>query len=327
MNCQKILVTGANGFIGSSLCSELSLNGYSVVAAVRDLTSVNSAMQDGIVDAVKVGNIDGKTDWTSALVDCSTVVHLAARAHVLCDSRIDQKAAFRDANVAGTVQLAKSAIQAGVRRFVFVSSIGVNGPQSDRPFSETDLPAPSEDYAFSKLEAEFALRELVDGKAMQLVIIRPPLVYGPNCPGNFSRLLKLVSSGIPLPLGGIKNRRSFISIWNLTNFLMTCVTHKDAAGNVFLVSDMEDISLPDLLRHLADGMGKNARLFSISPVLLYWSARLLGKSDLYEKLCCSLTVDARHARDILGWVPILNLTEGLRRTAQWYAADIDRKVT
>lgn len=321
MSAGRILVTGANGFVGTALCAELVSKGYHVVAAVRSLAKLGHVTESSCMTFVEVGNIDGRTDWDAALLGCSAVIHLAARAHVLRDSAPDRLAAFRESNVEGTVQLAKAALKAGIARFVFVSSIGVNGKNPLRPCNENDTPAPVEEYAVSKLEAEMSLQALVEGSSMQLVIVRPPLVYGPNCPGNFRRLLKLVSSGIPLPFGRIINRSSFIGVWNLADFLGICVAHPDAADRLFLVSDMDDLSLPDILRQLGQGMGREARLLPIPPALLAGLARMLGKSALYNKLCGSLAVDPGRARDVLGWRPPVTAAEGLRRTARWYAAE------
>ncbi len=270
------------------------------------------------IETNSVGNIDAETDWTNALTGCSSVIHLAARAHILNDTIDDPLAAFRSTNVAGSVQLARCAARAGVRRFVFVSSIGVNGNANSRPFTQADAAAPAEAYAISKFEAEQALIEETSNSAMELVIVRPPLVYGPDCPGNFLRLLKLLSSGVPLPFGAISTKRSFVSVWNLADFLATCVLNPQAAGEVFLVSDMEDVTLPGLLRGLAAGMGKKAPLFSLSPALLGFVAGIAGKSAMFEKLCGNLTVDASHARTVLNWHPPVSLAEGLRRTGSWY---------
>lgn len=315
----KILVTGANGFVGKVVCEKLSSRGFDVVAAIRDPSGSNGVASNGAIHAVAVGNIDEKTDWMAVLNGCSSVIHLAARAHVLSDTTADPLAAFRETNVDGALQLARSAMLAGVRRFVFVSSVGVNGQRSSAPFTETDTPQPAEPYAVSKLEAELALRKITSGSSMQLVIVRPPLVYGPECPGNFLRLLKLLSAGIPLPFGAIRGKRSFIGVWNLADFLITCVLHEKAAGNLFLVSDMEDIALPDLLRRLAEGMGKEVPLFSFNPVWLGRFASIVGRAGMFEKLCGSLTVDPSHAHITLDWTPPISLTDGLCRTADWYA--------
>lgn len=299
---------------------ELVARGIPVVAAVRD-ASAGAGMRAGpAMETVSVGNIDAETDWTNALAGCSSVIHLAARAHILNDMIDDPLAAFRSTNVDGSVQLARCAAHAGVRRFVFVSSIGVNGNANARPFTRSDAPAPAEAYAVSKFEAEQALIEEARDSAMELVIVRPPLVYGPECPGNFLRLLKLLSSGVPLPFGAITNKRSFVSVWNLADFLATCVLNRQAAGEVFLVSDMEDVTLPGLLRGLAVGMEKEAPLFSFSPGLLRFVAGVAGKGAMFEKLCGNLTVDASHAHTVLNWHPPVPLAEGLRRTGSWYAA-------
>lgn len=316
---EKILVTGANGFVGKAVCADLAARGHWVTAAVRSTSPSTSINPGSKIEAVSVGNIDGSTDWQAALSGCSSVIHLAARAHILNDKIADPLAAFRETNVAGAVQLARSAARVGIKRFVFVSSVGVNGNLNTRPFTESDTPAPVEAYAVSKFEAEQALRGIASCSEMELVIVRPPLVYGPECPGNFLRLLKLLSSGIPLPFGAIDNKRSFISVWNLADFLAACLISKQAAGEVFLISDMEDVTLPDLLHGLAQGMGRKAPLISINPALLGALARLAGKGGLFEKLCGNLTVDSSHAHTTLAWKPPVPLVEGLSRTGAWYA--------
>jgi nucleoside-diphosphate-sugar epimerase len=317
---EKVLVTGANGFVGKAVCTDLTARGMRVVAAVRNESATIEIPTGPAREIVSVGNIDAGTDWTNALSGCSSVIHLAARAHVLNDTIADPSVAFRSTNVGGSLQLARSAARAGVRRFVFVSSIGVNGNVNARPFTESDAPAPAEAYAVSKLEAEQVLLEETKGNGMELVIVRPPLVYGPECPGNFLRLLKLLSSGIPLPFGAISNKRSFVSVWNLADVLATCVLSRQAAGELFLVSDMEDVTLPELLRGLAVGMEKDASLFSLSPSLLGLIAGVTGQRAMLEKLCGNLTVDASRVRTVLNWHPPVPLAEGLRRTGSWYAA-------
>ena len=315
---QKILVTGANGFVGKMVCAELLARGFEVMAAVRSAPEGANANSSGL-RFIGVGNIDADTDWSEALAGCTGVIHLAARAHILNDEVADPLAAFRATNVAGSLQLARCAARAGIARFVFVSSVGVNGNRNQRPFTEDDTPLPAEPYAVSKLEAELALRAEAANSAMALVVVRPPLVYGPGCPGNFLRLLKLLSSRIPLPFGAMRNRRSFIGVWNLADFLATCVVHDKAAGQVFLVSDMDDVTLPDLLRGLARGMDSSASLFSVPPGWLAGLAGIAGKGAMFDKLGGALTVDASRARAVLGWTPPVSLAEGLQRTGRWYA--------
>ncbi|MBB5371096.1 MULTISPECIES: NAD-dependent epimerase/dehydratase family protein [unclassified Janthinobacterium] len=315
---QKILVTGANGFVGKMVCAELLARGFEVIAAVRKVPADADVNSAGL-RFVGVGNVDADTDWDTALAGCSGVIHLAARAHILNDDVADPLAAFRATNVAGTLQLARSAARAGVARFVFVSSVGVNGNQNQRPFTENDTPLPAEPYAVSKLEAELALQADAANCAMELVIVRPPLVYGPGCPGNFLRLLKVLSSRIPMPFGAMRNKRSFIGIWNLADFLATCLVHEKAAGQVFLISDLEDVTLPDLLRGLARGMGSSAALFSVPPSWLAKLAGMAGRSATFDKLGGALTIDASRARTVLGWTPPVSLAEGLQRTGRWYA--------
>jgi len=314
---QKILVTGANGFIGKMVCAELLARGFEVTAAVRKVPADGNVNSAGL-RFVGVGNVDADTCWDTALAGCSGVIHLAARAHILNDEVADPLAAFRATNVAGTLQLARCAARAGVARFVFVSSVGVNGNQNERPFTESDTPLPAEPYAVSKLEAELALQTDALGGAMKLVIVRPPLVYGPGCPGNFLRLLKLLSTRIPLPFGAMRNKRSFIGIWNLADFLATCLVHDKAGGHVFLISDLEDVTLPDLLRGLALGMGRTVPLFSVPPGWLATLAGMAGKGAMFDKLGGSLTVDASRAHTVLGWTPPVSLAEGLQRTGRWW---------
>ena len=315
---QKILVTGANGFIGKMVCAELLARGFEVTAAVRKVPADGNVNSAGL-RFVGVGNVDADTCWDTALAGCSGVIHLAARAHILNDEVADPLAAFRATNVAGTLQLARCAARAGVARFVFVSSVGVNGNQNERPFTESDTPLPAEPYAVSKLEAELALQADAANGAMELVIVRPPLVYGPGCPGNFLRLLKLLSTRIPLPFGAMRNKRSFIGIWNLADFLATCLVHDKAGGHVFLISDLEDVTLPDLLRGFAHGMDRTVPLFSVPPGWLATLAGMAGKGAMFDKLGGSLTVDASRAHTVLGWTPPVSLAEGLQRTGRWYA--------
>lgn len=317
-----VLVTGANGFVGRAVCRALVARNMQVNAAVRNVDRVAAVIQERGVRTIAVGNIDGSTDWTATLAGCTSVIHLAARAHVMHEKDADPMAAFRQTNVQGTLHLARSAMRAGVRRFVFVSSVGVHGNQNGRAFTEADSMRPVEDYAVSKLEAEVALQLELAGSAMQLVIVRPPLVYGPGCPGNFLRLLKLLSSRVPLPFGKFDARRSFVGVWNLADFLVMCTLHERAAGEIFLVSDMEDVALPELMRGLAVGMERSAPIFSFSPAVLGLAAKTLGIGAMFHKLYGGLTVDATHAQRTLDWHPPVPLAEGLQRTGRWYAESL-----
>ena len=311
----KILLTGASGFVGSSLGSELCTHGQSVRAAVRSgkVFFENS-------DVAIVGEINGETDWSAALAAVDVVIHLAARVHVMNDTSADPLEAFRTVNVAGTVNLARQAVAAGVKRLVYVSSIKVNGEATHggQRFSELDVPDPQDPYGVSKCEAELALRYLAAETGLEIVIIRPPLVYGEGVKGNFAQMLKILAKGVPLPLGAVNNRRSMVYVENLVDFLVLCATHPAAAGETFLVSDGEDISTPDLLRRLAGAMGHPARLIPVPVVLLQAGAALFGKRDMAQRLCGSLQVDISKARTLLGWTPPVSMDEGLRRTAQGY---------
>jgi nucleoside-diphosphate-sugar epimerase len=305
----KVLVTGARGFVGKSLVLDLRKAQWQVVAAVR-----NSPKEH---DEISVGDIDAETKWLAALQGCDTVIHLAARVHIMRDSATDPLAAFRLVNVEGTLNLARQAVQAGVRRFVFLSSIKVNG-ESTRPgipFTANDRPAPDDAYAISKYEAEQGLLALASNTGMEVVIIRPPLVYGPGVKANFRSMMNWLAKGVPLPLGAIHNKRSLVSLDNLVSLIMTCLTEPRAANQVFLVSDGEDLSTTELLRRLAAALGQPARLIPVSAKVLDWGARLFGKGDVARRLCGNLQVDISKTRELLGWEPPITVEEGLRRVA------------
>lgn len=314
----KVVVTGANGFIGRVVVDQLLSKSYEVSAAVRDAASISPTASSGPLDIVSVGNIDEKTDWSGPIKGCDAIIHLAARAHIFESVSTNPLSSFRSTNVVGTLNLARQAANAGVRRFVFVSSIGVLGNQNERPFSEINVPNPVEPYAISKLEAEEGLGEISADTGMELVIVRPPLVYGPDCPGNFRRLLRLIHSGVPLPFGAVDNLRSFVSVWNLSDLLIVCLERPEAANNVFLVSDGADVSLTGLLRSLARGMEKKIILISVPLKMIYVVSALIGKKELAEKLCGSLTVDMKFTTETLDWKAPLTAAEGLDRTAQLY---------
>ena len=310
----KCLVTGANGFVGRSFCAALSRFGHEVRGAVR---SVND--QIDCVELVVVGSISAETGWSAALHGVDVLVHLAARVHVMHDTASDPLAEFRAANVDTTLNLARQAAAAGVKRFVFISSVKVNGEstQPGQAFTEADPPDPQDAYGQSKYEAEQGLRQISAQTGMEVVIIRPPLVYGLGVKANFFALMRAVQRGWPLPLGAItQNRRSLVALDNLVDLIVTCITHPAAANQTFLVSDGEDLSTTDLLRRMGQALGKPARLLPVPPALLKLGAALLGKPELAQRLCGSLQVDISKTRELLGWVPPLSVDEGLRRAAK-----------
>jgi len=310
-----ILLTGVTGFIGLTLAQALLQQGYSLKAAVRH-TSTNLP---STIQQVAINNLLPDTDWKTACVEVDAIIHLAARAHILNDTATDPLAAFRETNTAGTLNLARQAANAGVRRFIFISSIGVNGNQTfGKPFTAADTPNPAEPYAISKHEAELGLRQIAAETGMEVVIIRPPLVYGANAPGNFGRLIHTVARGIPLPLGSIHNHRSLVALPNLIDLITTCIDHPAAANQTFLVSDGEDLSTTDLLRRLGDALGKPARLLPIPQAWLETTLTLLGKRAIAQRLCGSLQIDLSHTRNTLGWTPPISVDAALRQTAAAY---------
>jgi nucleoside-diphosphate-sugar epimerase len=306
----KILVTGANGFIGTALCDSLRLQGVDVVAAVRAKAHQNE---------YQVGNFSATMDWLPVLDGCETIIHLAARAHVLRDGSTDPLAAFRAMNVDTTLNLARQAALSGIKRFIFISSIGVNGAETfSQPFSELSVPEPHSNYALSKFEAEEGLKDICLNSGMEFVIIRPPLVYGHQAPGHFKTLLRIASKGLPLPFKLVKNKRSIICLENLVDFIKACTNNEAAANQIFLVSDGMDVSTSLLIELLRKGMEKKSNLFSIPMPILDFGARLIGKCDLYTQLCCSLQIDMAKARNLLEWVPPINVVDGIRQAGQRY---------
>jgi len=307
----KYLITGANGFVGQALCAELLRQGQSVTAAVR-----SSSQLQGNIKQVEVGNMDGDTDWSAALPGVEVVIHLAARVHVMHDDTADPLAEFRVVNTVGTEHLARCAAAAGVKRLVYVSSIKVNGEAThgEQKFAEADTPAPQDPYGISKYEAEQALHRVAQETGLEIVIVRPPLVYGRGVKGNFAQMLKSVAKNIPLPFAAVKNLRSFIYVENLVSALIACATHPAAAGQTYLVSDGEDVSTPDLLRQLAVAMNIPPRLFNCPLFLLRLASRLAGKSAQIERLLGSLQVDSAKIRRDLSWQPPYTLQQGLRAT-------------
>lgn len=309
-----VLVTGANGFVGTALCEFFTKSQVPVRAIVRF-----SSLSPTDTGVESVGDISSKTDWTHALKDVTKVVHLASRVHIMTDQSANPLAEYRLVNVEGTINLARQAAAAGVQRFVFLSSIKVNGEFTDlsRPFTADDAPAPTDAYGISKHEAEMALRQIAMETDMEVVIIRPPLVYGPGVKANFQATMRLLARGLPLPLAGLThNRRSFVALDNLVDLIVTCLNHPAAANQTFLVSDAEDLSTADLLKRTGVALGKPARLFYLPSCLLQLLATLVNKPGIYQRLCGSLQVDMSKTRQLLGWTPPLSVDEGLRRTAK-----------
>jgi len=311
----RALVTGANGFVGHPLCEEMLRQGWQVTAAIRSSCQLSEGVESTIV-----GAINGKTSWTDALRDVVVIVHLAARVHVMREEAIDPLAEFRLINVEGTLELARQAALSGVRRFIYLSSIKVNGEQtlSGQSFTEQDVPAPADSYALSKLEAEESLRDLAKQTGMEVVIIRPPLVYGPGVKANFLNMMCWLHKGMPLPFASINNRRSLVALDNLLDLIVVCLEHPEAANQIFLVSDGDDLSTTELLRRMAHALGKPVRLMPVPVSLLKAGAGLLGRRDMAQRLCGSLQVDISKARTLLGWNPPISVEDGLSRTAQGF---------
>ena len=322
MAVKTTLVTGATGFVGRALCAQLVRTGQHVRACVR--TQASGFGMPG-VEPVWTGDLTHHSDWSQAIAGCDTIVHLAARVHVMRETAADPIVEFRKVNVAATERLAIQAVAAGVRRLIYVSTIKVNGEAAtDRPFQETDKPFPVDSYGKSKWEAEQVLHDIAIKSGLEVVIVRPPLIYGPGVKGNFRSLLRLVDSGLPLPLASCRNRRSFVGLSNFVDLLMQCVLHPQAAGQTFLVSDGDDLSTPELLQRIAQAFGKRAHLFAVPAGGLRLAARLVGRVDIYERLCGSLQVDTGNTRRVLGWAPPETVNAELLRTVQWYLSRRDR---
>ncbi len=315
----KILVTGADGFVGNKLCQTLAAKGAHLRSAVRCLSGKSVTYHLDNNDIVDIKGIGPDTDWTSALDGVDTVVHLAARVHMVKEPAKEPLAAYRLVNTFGTERLAEMAVEAGVRRFIYISTIKVNGEgASASPLNEKSEVAPKLPYAISKLEAEVILQKISRKSGMELVIIRPPLVYGPEVGGNFLRMLNYVYKEVPLPFAGIINRRSMIGIDNLVDFIYICITNRHASGELFTVSDNEAVSTPELLRMLAAGLNKRAMLFYFPKNLLKLGACLSARSKDIERLISSLVIDSSKAGEKLGWKPPVSLNEGIVSVTKWY---------
>lgn len=309
-------VTGAAGFVGRRLCGVLSASGWEVVALVRGVEPSSCAAWEFRV----VGNLAEENDLSGALRGLDAVIHLAARVHVMRDKAADPLKEFRRVNAAGTERLARSAARAGVRRFVFVSTAKVHGEATtgNAPFRESDAPRPQDPYAISKWEAEQALWRVAAETGLEVVVVRPPLVYGPGVGGNFLRLLRWVKRGVPLPFSSVRNRRSLVYVGNLADALLACVEQPQAAGKTYLLSDDQVFSTPDLIRTLASPMGLTPRLLPCPPLLLGLGGRLLGKGGEMERLMGSLELDSGLIRSELKWTPPFGARQGLEETVAWF---------
>lgn len=306
----KVLVTGANGFVGHALLHHLN-----AISGVQVLGSVRGAAGLTVPTLLHVGDLTAQTDWSIALEGVDAVVHLAARVHFMHETDIYPTAAYRAVNVQGTYNLARQAAASGVKRFVFISSVKVNGDRTSpgRAFTEADEPNPHDPYSQSKHEAEQLLRHYGDDTGMEVVTIRPPLVYGPGVKGNFAALMRAVQRGLPLPLGAVHNQRSFVALDNLVDFIVTCITHPHAANQTFMVSDGHDFSTTELLLAIAQAAQVPPRLLSVPIWALQAGAPLFGKADAVQRLCGNLQVDISKARSLLGWVPPVSVEVGFTR--------------
>lgn len=323
-NNSRILVTGSQGFIGRALCRALAGRGYGVTGTVRGFGD-DPDRPDG-VDVHATGDLEAFADWRALLVDVDVVIHLAARVHIMGENSADALDTYRRANVAVTEKLLRASVSAGVRRFVFLSSVKAMGEGGPEVYTETSAAKPTDPYGISKLEAEQVVRSVGRETGIETVILRLPLVYGPGVRANFYRLMRLVDKGIPLPLAGVKNRRSMIYRENLVDALRVCLHHEKAAGETFLVSDGEDVSTPGLIRGISGAMGRKPCLLPFPPALLKMAGMLAGKRQEAERLLGSLSVDISKIRNSLDWVPPYTVQQGIARTVAWYleAASISK---
>ena len=320
----KVAVTGGTGFVGGPLCNVLQARGHTVRALVRDKNTFSQKLPSNI-EAVSVGNIDATTDWSPSLIGIDYVIHCAGRAHVMHETATDALAAYREVNVLGTRRLAEQAAAASVKRIVFLSSIKVNGEQTllGKPYTAFDSPRPEDPYGQSKCEAEAALHDVSARTGLEIVIVRPPLIYGPGVKGNLAKLLGLVRRGLPLPLGLVNNARSLVGIDNLLDLLVVCLQDSRAAGQTFLVSDGDDLATQDLMRRMASAINSSARLWPLPLSILRLAGFLTGRSNEINRLVGSLQVDIRHTRERISWSPPYGVEECLRRMV---ASEVNARV-
>lgn len=316
MTKPNVLLTGASGFVGRAIAQRLALEGFQTNSILRSYNS----------EVSKYGKVSVVTDfrdelsWQKSIGEAKVVIHCAARVHVMNDRSSDPLAQYRAVNVEGTLALARQAAIAGVKRFIFLSSIKVNGEATvqGNAYRPDQKPEPQDPYGISKMEAEEELKSLAKDSGLEVTIIRPVLIYGPGVKANFHSLMGLLSRGLPLPLGAIPNKRSLVALDNLVDLVMTCIDHPAAANETFLVSDGEDLSTSDLLYRLGLALGRPSRLIPIPVGLLQLGAGLIGKKALAQRLCGSLQVDITKTRTLLGWTPVISVDEALRKTARHF---------
>ena len=304
---KNILVTGATGFLGKNLVKEL-MNDYHIVIASRRKSGQNNEHLKEFV----VGDFSNKTNFSESLKNIDCVIHAAGIAHKVNQTEQDLSA-LKMVNAQATIHLASQAVKLGVKRFIFISSIGVNGIKNNKPFNHKDIPNPQELYAFSKLDAEDGLRSIAKTSNMEIVIIRPPLIYGADAPGNFKKLLNLSKSNLILPFGNLKNMRSFVSIWNILDLIKICIEHPNASGQIFLASDDDDLSTSEFLKKLISATSSKTKLINTSPRVLLFIFCLLGKKNLFKRFSNSLTIDIAHTKKTLDWHPPLTIDESIKK--------------
>jgi nucleoside-diphosphate-sugar epimerase len=311
----RLLITGASGFVGTALLSKFGREPHSEVFGIFRTTPAVDRRSPNFI--ALTGSLEPDENWSGLPSACDALIHAAARVHVMNDSASNPLAEYRRINVAGTLNLARQAAATGLRRFIFISTLKVNGESTsgDNSFSADDTPAPLDPYGMSKWEAEQGLREIAGRTGMEIVIIRPPLVYGPGVKGNFKTMVRWLSLGIPLPLGAVPNRRSFVNLDNLVDLIATCIGHPGAADQTFLVSDGMDLTTPELLRRMGSALGKPARLFAVPPWLLNTAGAVLGKRAEVHRLTDSMCADITKTRRRLDWSPVASVDDGLRKTA------------
>lgn len=313
----RTLITGATGFIGQAICKTLVARGINIRATGRTISELDK-LKNQQTEIQQITDISSATNWKAALSGCDSIVHLAARTHIMQESASNPEITYRTINTDGTLNLARQAAASTVKRFIFISTIKVNGEGQDTPYKATDEPAPQDDYAISKLNAELGLRDIAAKTGLEIIVLRPPLVYGPGVGANFRRLLQIVDNGWPLPLGGINNKRSLLYVENLADAIYTCIQHPQASGHTFLLSDGEDISTSELIRRLALSLHKPPHLWYIPTWLLKAITSITGNSKLAHRLFDSLTVDSSKIEQKLSWSQPFTLEDGLNATTRWF---------